>query len=167
MAHPAGAVAGGKTHRIRWDERSGAAANARRYLPLLAGRYFADMRRLLADDPPPAELHPLRLETKRFRYTLELFRACYGPGLETRVAGLRRIQQALGDVNDGTATWRLLEKRMEHSPQRARVERFLAERAAEQALDFRKEWAAFDAPGQELRWTTYLARNARTPARRA
>lgn len=156
----------GKADQIRWDERAGAAANARRHLPLLVSRYFTEIRRLLAEDPPPAKLHPLRLETKRFRYTLELFRACYGPGFETRVAGLRRIQQALGDVNDGTATWRLLETKMKHSPQRVRMERFLAERAAHQAQAFRKEWAAFDAPGQEQRWVTYLARNARTPAKK-
>lgn len=157
----------GKANQIRWDERAGAVANARRALPRLVGRYFATIRSLLAGNPPPAKLHRLRLETKRLRYTLELFRSCYGPGFEARIAGLRRIQQVLGDVNDSAATWRVLEKRMKHSPQRARVESFLKKRAAEQALDVRKEWAAFDAPGQELRWTAYLARNARAPARRA
>jgi CHAD domain-containing protein len=158
-----------KLHQPIWDERTGAAANARRELPQLAASYFAQVRALLAGDPSAAELHRLRLLTKRLRYTLDLFRSCYGPGLETRLAALRRIQQLLGEVNDSAAAIRLLAKSMSTaSPQRARILRFLEERAAVKAQEFRKDWAeVFDAPGQELWWTTYLARHARTPGRRA
>jgi CHAD domain-containing protein len=158
-----------KLHQVAWDERAGAAANARRELPPLAASYFAQVRALLADDPSPVKLHRVRLLTKRLRYTLELFRPCYGPGLETRLAALHRIQQSLGEVNDSAAAGRLLSKSMSSaSPQRARVLKFLEERAAIKAQAFRKDWAEiFDAPGQELWWTTYLARHARTPGRRA
>jgi CHAD domain-containing protein len=158
-----------KLHQVAWDERAGAAVNARREFPHLATRYFAQVRALLADDPSPAKLHRARLLTKRLRYTLELFRPCYGPGLETRLAALHRIQQSLGEVNDSAAAGRLLSKSMSSaSPQRARVLKFLEERAAIKAQEFRKDWAEiFDAPGQELWWTTYLARHARTPGRRA
>jgi CHAD domain-containing protein len=158
-----------KLHQTRWDERAGATANARRELPHLAASYFAQVRALLADDPSPARLHRVRLLTKRLRYTLELFRPCYGPGLDTRLAALRRIQQSLGEVNDSTAAGRLLSKSMSTaSPQRARVLRYLEERAIVKAQEFRKDWAeVFDAPGQERWWTTYLARHARTPGRRA
>jgi CHAD domain-containing protein len=157
-----------KLHQVTWDERAGAAVNARRELPQLATSYFARVRVLLADDPSPARLHPVRLLTKRLRYTLELFRACYGPALETRLAALRRIQQLLGEVNDSIAAGRLLSGSMSTaSPQRARVLRYLEERAAAKAEEFRKDWAeVFDAPGQERWWTTYLARHARTPERR-
>jgi CHAD domain-containing protein len=157
-----------KLHQVRWDERTGATANARRELPRLAASYFAQVRALLANDPSPAKLHRLRLLTKRLRFTLELFRPCYGPGLETRLAALRRIQQSLGEVNDSTAAARLISKSMSTaSPQRARLLRFLEERAAVKAQEFRKDWAeVFDAPGQEIWWTTYLARHARTPGRR-
>ncbi|MGA2267350.1 MAG: CHAD domain-containing protein [Bryobacteraceae bacterium] len=157
-----------KLHRTRWDERASAAVNARRELPPLAASYFARVRALLARDPSPLKLHRLRLATKRLRYTLELFRPCYGPGLDTRLAALRRIQQLLGEVNDSTAAARLLSQSMSTaSPQRARILRFLEERAAVKAQEFRKDWAeVFDAPGQERWWTTYLARHARTPPRR-
>ena len=144
-----------KLYRAKWDERTDAAANARRELPRLAADYFARARKLLAEDPPPAKLHALRLDTKRLRYTLELFRPCYGPGLEARLQSLRRVQQLLGEVNDSVATAALL-------PKGARGRRFLENRAETQAQDFRKHWAeTMDAPGQEQRWTAYLARNAR------
>ena len=157
-----------KLHRVAWDERAGAAVNARRELPQLAASYFARVRALLADDPSAPKLHRLRLLTKRLRYTLELFRPCYGPGLDTRLAALRRIQQSLGEVNDSAAAGRLVSKSMSAaSPQRARILHFLEERAAAKAEEFRKDWSeVFDAPGQERWWTTYLARHARTPGRR-
>jgi CHAD domain-containing protein len=158
-----------KLHQLKWDERAGAAANARRELPQLAASYFARVRALLAGDPSPARLHRLRLLTKRLRYTLELFRPCYGPALETRLAALRRIQQLLGEVNDSADAGQLLSRPIgPASPQRARVLRYLEERAAVKAREFRKDWAdVFDAPGQERWWTSYLARHARTPGRRA
>jgi CHAD domain-containing protein len=152
----------------KWDERAAAATNARRELPRLAASYFEQVRALLAEDPSADRLHRVRLLTKRLRYTLELFRPCYGPGLEPRLSALRRIQQSLGEVNDSTAAGRLLSKTMASaSPQRARILRFLEERAVVKAQEFRKDWAeVFDAPGQERWWTTYLVRHARTPGRR-
>ncbi len=157
-----------KLHQAGWDEGAGAAVNARRELPSLAATYFAQVRALLADDPAAAKLHRVRLLTKRLRYTLELFRPCYGPGLDARLAALHRIPQSLGEVNDSAAAGRLLSRSMSMaSPQRARVLRYLEERAAVKAQEFRKDWAkVFDAPGQERWWTTYLARHARTPGRR-
>ena len=156
-----------KRHVARWDARTAAAANARRELPRLAAAYFARVRELLADNPPPAKLHAIRLATKRLRYTLELFRPCYGPGLDTRLAALRHIQQLLGEVNDCSTTERWIGHAMQPSPLRVRVTKFLTARAAAQAQVFHAAWTSgFDAPGQELWWTRYLTRHARTPARR-
>ena len=62
-----------KTTTIAWNRRLTAALNASRTLPLMMRYYFVQGRELLATDPPPAELHVLRLATKRVRYTLELF----------------------------------------------------------------------------------------------
>lgn len=153
-------------NRIDWDERSGAAVNARRKLPVVATEYFARVRKLLEKDPSPRKLHRLRLATKRLRYTLELFRPCYGPGLETRTAELRQVQLLLGEMNDCATTAELLSKAMKKSPQRARVEKFLDERSAQKAQEFRKQWSeVFDAPGRERWWTGYLARDARAPGK--
>ncbi len=152
-----------KRIRIHWDERKSAAGNARRELPALVSGYFVRVRDVLARDPSPAKLHRLRLATKRLRYTLELFRGCYGPGLDSRLAELRHVQQILGDVNDSVAADRLLSKSMAESPQMERVRKFLAARMASKAADFRKHWAeVFDAPGRERWWTLYLARDTRT-----
>ncbi len=144
-----------KLLRVEWDGEGTAAANAKKRLPALASEYFAHVREALNGDPPPEKLHRLRLATKRLRYTLELFRPCYGPGLDARLAALRRVQQVLGEVNDCVATARLL-------PKRARAQAWLANHAAEKAREFRRHWGEeFDAPGREAQWVKYLARNAR------
>jgi len=144
-----------KPKQATWEAGAGAAANARRELPKLTAHYFAEVRKLLAEDPSPTELHRVRLATKRLRYTIELFRPCYGPGLETRLAALRTIQQMLGEVNDSVAAAKLLPKSM-------RARDFVERRGEEKAAEFRKHWAeVFDAAGQEQLWTGFLKRRAR------
>jgi CHAD domain-containing protein len=144
-----------KRKRAKWDADLAAGVNARRELPRLAANYFAEVRRTLAENPALEELHRVRLATKHLRYTFELFRPCYGPGLETRLAALRVIQQLLGDVNDCVSAARLLPKSM-------RAREFVERRGAEKAADFRKHWAeVFDAEGQERLWTGFLKRSAR------
>jgi CHAD domain-containing protein len=151
-----------KAKDIAWNPRIGAAPNARRELPVLVRAYFAQVRELLAADPPPAELHAIRLASKRLRYTLELFRPCYGPGLKLRLVTLQRLQLVLGDVNDCAAAERLLESVLPPSPARSRVARFLRDRASSKAIELRKEWReVFDAPGREQWWIEYLAGNAK------
>src|SRR5213594_2000685 len=83
-----------------WDTNKSAPENAARKLPKLAGRYFKAGRKLLKGRASVEILHRFRLETKRFRYTLELFRPCYGPGLDQRLALLRKVQDLLGEIND-------------------------------------------------------------------
>lgn len=148
--------------KIAWNARAGAAVNARRRLPLLVSAYFAQVRTILDGDPPPAQLHLVRLASKRLRYTLELFRPCYGPGLNLRLAALQRLQQLLGEVNDCAATERLLAEAIPPSTRRDRFQHFLHRRAAAKAVAFRREWRhGFDAPGRERWWLTYLATQAR------
>jgi CHAD domain-containing protein len=147
-----------KIHRLQLNERNGPRVNAHRTLPRLAGEYYAHVRALLSGSCGPKDLHRARLVTKRFRYTLELFRPCYGPGLETRLAALRKVQQLLGDVNDSVASWALLSKVMAKSPQRRMVRELLKGKIGRDAAVFRKEWTGnFDAPGRERWWKTYLA----------
>jgi CHAD domain-containing protein len=144
-----------KPYRAIWDERAGVAANARRQLPLLVADYFARASQLLAEDPSPAKLHRLRLDTKRLRYTLELFRSCYGPGLRTRLQWLHRVQQLLGEVNDSVAAAALL-------PAGARGRGLMEDRARAKAREFREYWAAaMDAADGGNRWTAYLSRSVR------
>jgi CHAD domain-containing protein len=155
-----------KASRVRWNEGEKVEANARRLLPELVAGYYAGGRKLLAGSPAPKEMHALRLQTKRLRYTLELFRPCYGPGLETRLAELQQLQKLLGEINDCVAAGRLLAKELKGVAGK-RMEDFLDGRAAAKTQEFRKLWAQdFDALGKERKWTDYLSRSARRPARR-
>jgi CHAD domain-containing protein len=147
---------------VKWKSQLDPGANARRQLSRLMADYFVVVRGLLKTNPAPPALHQARLASKRVRYTLELFRPCYGPGLEARLDALRRLQQVLGDVNDAAATRRLLGKSVP-----APVAAFLDAQAEAKAQAFRKEWnEVFDAPGQLQWWIGYLARHGRTPGRR-
>jgi len=138
----------------------GAAKYASHELPKLVATYFSTVRKALAKDPSPPELHRLRLATKHLRYTLELFRSCYGPGLEARLEELRDVQQILGEINDCAATVRLL-KSMPASPDRKHGVTFLDTQAHRKAHLFRTQWTEkFDAPGRERWWIHYLAHQA-------
>ena len=152
-----------KIHHLELTLRGTATANASRVLPRLAGEYFAQVRHYLADSSDPRDLHRIRLATKHFRYTLELFQPCYGAGLEAHMESLRKVQKILGEVNDSVASWAKLSKVMPKSPQRKKVRDYLKDRAEQDAADFRKEWKEnFDAPGRERWWKSYLKNETKT-----
>jgi CHAD domain-containing protein len=151
-----------KPGQLTWNPRVSLTRNARRQLPSMARAYFSQVRELLAADPPPAELHAIRLATKRLRYTLELFRPFYGRGLAIRLAALQQLQQALGEVNDCAAAERLIDGLIPASAASRRVQSFLRRRAAAKASAMRREWRdRFDAPGRERWWIQYLAGNTK------
>ena len=54
----------------------------------------------IRNDSDPEKLHALRIQTKRARYLLECFNDCYENRLEALLAGLRRLQNVLGDYQD-------------------------------------------------------------------
>ncbi|SRR5579883_110025 len=158
-----------KDKTLQWNPKDSVLFNASRELPALVAAYFAQVREALSGEPKAADLHPVRLLTKRLRYTLELFRPCYGPGLRERLAALRRIQQCLGEVNDCVTVKAVVARfSKKGSPVRHRCERFLQKRSAAKIQEFRREWReSFDAPGRERWWTTYLARHARLAQRKS
>jgi CHAD domain-containing protein len=144
----------------KWDDTGSAGVNARAQLPAVAGAYFQAGRELLAGSPSPEELHAFRLKTKRLRYTLELFRACYSSTLEQRLDALKGIQTLLGDINDCTAALRVAANALPaKSPQYIKVEKYLQARCKRLSAAFRKHWTeTFDAQGREDWWVGYLAR---------
>lgn len=149
-----------KTKHIAWNAAAGAAENAARELPKAALAYFRDGRTLFRKDASPRTLHRFRLQTKRLRYTLELFRPCYGPGLDHRLALLREVQTHLGDINDCVATAALFGKTQ------PRFRAFLKHRMSAKVAELHRFWQqTVDAPGQEHRWTNYLSRFARKQIR--
>jgi len=108
-------------------------------------------------------LHRFRLLTKRFRYTLELFRPCYGPVLYRRIEALKTLQQYLGEISDCRTTREMLAGRDDLSkPKRDRLTRQLKVLAAARVARFRRLWRKdFEQPERERWWTDYLRRFAR------
>ncbi|MCU1259109.1 MAG: hypothetical protein JWO80_1994 [Bryobacterales bacterium] len=139
---------------LEWSENAGALDNARAQLPMLAGDYFRAGRKLLGGKHSAKTMHKLRLRTKHFRYTLELFREVYGKSLEKRLELLKPLQDALGDLNDCATTLDLLG---DHAP---RVRSYLKKRSKEKIAKFEDYWrGTFDAPGQSEAWADYLGTN--------
>lgn len=143
----------------QWSEAESVADNARVVLPPLAESYFDHGRKLLAHKRTSGKLHRFRLKTKKFRYTLELFRDVYGPSLKRRLELLRPIQSALGDINDCAATLELLDRCLHKSEKP--LKRYFHERAEKKTAEFEEYWRnTFDAPGQSEAWVNYLTRFA-------
>jgi|SRR5581483_701951 len=144
----------------KWDDAGSAGENVRAQLPAVVGAYFKAGRKLLAGSATPAELHAFRLKTKRLRYTLELFRVCYGSTMEQRLDALKDIQTLLGDINDCAAALRITTANLPaKSADYAKAERFLQARSKRLTAAFKKHWQTkFDAPGREDWWTSFLAR---------
>jgi len=149
-----------KPVKIHWEGHKSVAENATEKLPELA-RGFFEAGGGLGPDASFKALHRFRLLTKRFRYTLELFRPCYGPGLEERIEALRTLQQYLGEINDCATTQALLERDNIPEAERDRLVRQVAELAGSRISKFRRHWQEnFAAPGRENWWTNYLLRFA-------
>jgi CHAD domain-containing protein len=147
-----------KLPKIKWDENEGAEANARRHLPRLVAGYFDEVRAILGEHPKPARLHAIRLASKQIRYTLEIFRTCYGAGFQQRIKALKDVQTALGEVNDLVASRRLLSQAMPKSPARMNIRQHLKKQAEKKAEEFHKLWVEeFDAAGQKRWWKDYFA----------
>jgi CHAD domain-containing protein len=151
-----------KAVKIRWDVSKTVAENASEKLPELARGFFAAGRELAAKEASFEALHHFRLLTKRFRYTLDLFRPCYGPGLEHRIESLQTVQQDLGDINDCATTQDLVRKRTDLGPaQRDWLVGNLKMLAAARTTTFREHWREqFGPSSRERWWTNYLTRFA-------
>ncbi len=125
------------------------AENAREVLPKMARKYFQAGRDAVSEKKPPEELHGFRLETKRFRYTLELFRPAYGPQLDRYLSALRALQGALGKVSDYQAIQRVVDgDRLLQAQIRQELKK--------KVKALRHEWRSFDSEGVLKRWRTYL-----------
>jgi len=144
---------------LLWDESKPAAECARQVLPKLATDFFSQGRDIVRSSPSAEELHQLRLSVKRFRYTLELFRPCYGNGLEQRLEALKRMQDHLGAMNDCETATSLVQSTLPETTGSEEFLQFLKKRGDEERTSFLGHWQeTFDAPGQEEWWVEYLSR---------
>jgi CHAD domain-containing protein len=142
----------------RWDGTKTAAENAAEVLPALTERLFERGRKAVESVDSTDALHGFRLRVKRYRYTLELFRPCYGPGMEKRLQQLKQLQDRLGVINDCATAESLAEKDDPATwPGEAEFLQFLANRSEELAREFRTFWReGFDAPGEFQSWSRYF-----------
>jgi len=147
---------------IPWLGHTAPQANVRRHLAPLVRNWFAEGRQAAEPERTPDELHQFRLATKRIRYTLELFRPLYGPGLKTRIETLRQIQDVLGTANDYRVTAEGLESRARRDPALQPIVERLESRAAHFREEFRQLWRQKLAlPSVETRWVNYVRRNTK------
>ena len=133
---------------MKWDDTLPVAQNARERLPRLLEKFYAAGREVLAHEDPTT-LHQFRLRGKRVRYTLEMFRPIYGPGLERLLKALRGAQNALGEINDCATARQIVSHPEFHE--------WVEKRQSKLHDEFRRYWRdEFDMPGQEKRWLRYL-----------
>ena len=134
--------------------------NLRRRLPKLARKYFNRGDRALSFRRGWEEIHEFRLETKRFRYTLELFRSQYGPALERRIDDLKHVQKLLGEANDCIVTSELLKS----LPGSEELRGHLDARAKSKVKKLSSWWRAnLGLESTEDSWVEYLRRFAGRP----
>ena len=147
-----------KLKAIQWDPSQGVIESAGIVLPPLASHLFRSGRNTVEGKLTENRLHGFLLEVKRFRYTLELFRPLYGPALDKRLSGLRRLQQLLGRISDCAAIRALLlEERGKKDSTLERVLHKLDAVEQERTGKFLNYWKeTFDAPGEEQAWVRYL-----------
>jgi CHAD domain-containing protein len=142
----------------KWKRGATPADNARRVLVPLVAAYFKAGRRLTSEHPAPEDLHQFRIQGKRLRYTLEIFRPLYGPGLERRLQLLRGAQTHLGEFNDCAMLIRMLGELSGTESEKETARSYLEQRGAAVRKAFGEYWAAeVDQPGAEARWSRYLA----------
>jgi CHAD domain-containing protein len=134
-----------------------AGENARANLPGLL-REYAEQGSALGNSAPEAAFHKFRLNTKKLRYLLEIFRPCYGGELKALLKCLRTVQDHLGAMNDCVTTRQLAAPRLPvRSAARRNLERFLARRSEQNRAAFLRHWKrTLGRPGYENRWTGFL-----------
>jgi CHAD domain-containing protein len=100
--------------RLAREARALAAGNTRRDLPsfgaaALERAHAKAVKAGPTDWKDPAARHALRIRVKRLRYACEFFAAAF-PGRRTTayIAGLKALQQILGELNDITVGERLI-----------------------------------------------------------
>lgn len=132
------------------------AAHARQLLPSLAAAFFDAGDRATQPSASPQALHKFRIQSKKFRYAMELFVPLYGRALDPRLAALRKVQTYLGEINDCVATATLL---AEYEKHHAIVERSLARLEQIGMLKistFRSFWNKSLDTKQKNSWIRYL-----------
>ena len=119
-----------------------------------------------------AQLHSLRIEFKKLRYTLEFFREVLGEETGELIEEIKNLQDHLGDLNDADVACSILRKfldqwesRQVYRPISERenpepVVAYLANKHAERyflTTTFQDVWLGFDQPGMRAKLASAVA----------
>jgi CHAD domain-containing protein len=133
------------------------AATARRILPAMAMEYFRAGKDAAHGDASVGEIHRFRIDTRNFRYTLELFASLYGDSLAGLLRQVKDVQAVLGDVHDYATVRRMLSRHKAERPDeggeavRKEILSGLKKKQRKKAEQFRHHYAAAFAGATDLR----------------
>jgi triphosphatase len=127
-----------------------AAESATRLLPLMVDDLFRAGRAAARPDSDYRTMHRFRLETKRVRYTLEVFATVYGESTKQILESLKGLQEKLGAINDCAATIEVIRRNRGAA---AAVRRLAGDREAE----FRTHWKQHFGPREKMRWKAVVS----------
>ena len=89
---------------------NGTYSRVRDVVPVLVYSRYAAVRAYEAILPSASinQLHALRIEFKKFRYTLEYFREILGDGINKAISELKHLQDHLGELHDADVACQLV-----------------------------------------------------------
>ena len=91
-------------------QNAGATARVRDTVPVLVYSRYAAVKAYEFSLPSASvtQLHALRIEFKKFRYTLEYFREILGEGVNQAINELKQMQDHLGELHDADVACQLV-----------------------------------------------------------
>lgn len=126
----------------------------------------------ILDSATIEQLHGLRIEFKKYRYTLEFFQEVLGKGVKELINEIKNLQDHLGDLNDADVACDILrqfldewESRQVYKPisERDNPEPIVAYLAAKHAeryfltTTFQETWQGFDRPEMRAKLASVIA----------
>jgi len=134
---------------MNWKSSGSAIENARSVLAKMLAKYLKNGRKAADGQRSPEELHDFRIETKRFRYTAELFHRIYGAALERELEPVKELQSVLGKLHD----FHVIAERLKRDKAlQGGLERLTKKKLKE----FHQQWEAFDSKGRLEQWERLL-----------
>jgi CHAD domain-containing protein len=100
-----------RSHRADEPQQSTLGTEAQR----ISARRVADLYGYVPyiHDPAQAdELHRMRIAAKHLRYSLEIFRSCFGPDIDDRIDDVKSIQEQIGQIHDCDVLIELLQSHL-------------------------------------------------------
>lgn len=128
----------------------------------LAEKFFRAGDRAAKAHSSGESLHRFRIQAKKFRYSVEIFRHVYGAVAEEWIGQIKRLQTLLGDMND----YRVAREMIADMGARAALADSFQRKQEKKAEAFRKLWRD-EYSGSAKRWARSMERTPRKPVGRA